>query len=218
MCRLPILYKLENHTLFNYKNICRIIRPLKLQLRKISWMKVTGKRYKSISQRMMQRWVKGWHGVWDLALAKRRQQPSNAMYCRTRDSYLLEFEEKVARRSALGKRSEEATAYINRILKSGWGWFAWWKGQINDHRRDRAESCGRSVGCESVETGFGRIACTGRWWTALPSVTPAMHRSKGDIAKLFNEKFSTPIDRTPEEMTEYVRQVLRKKYASARLK
>jgi len=46
-------------------------------------------------------------------------------------------------------------------------------------------------------------------------VTPAMHKSKGDIAKLFNEKFNTPIDSTPQEMTEYVRQVLRKKYTTA---
>jgi L-lactate dehydrogenase complex protein LldF len=38
---------------------------------------------------------------------------------------------------------------------------------------------------------------------------------RGDIAKLFNEKFNTPIDSTPQEMTEYVRQVLRKKYTTA---
>lgn len=42
-----------------------------------------------------------------------------------------------------------------------------------------------------------------------------MHKSKGDIAKLFNEKFGTDINSTPEEMTEYVRQVLRKKYTTA---
>jgi L-lactate dehydrogenase complex protein LldF len=48
-------------------------------------------------------------------------------------------------------------------------------------------------------------------------VTPAMHKSKGDIAKLFNEKFDTPIDSTPEEMTEYVRELLRKKYISAEI-
>jgi L-lactate dehydrogenase complex protein LldF len=44
-----------------------------------------------------------------------------------------------------------------------------------------------------------------------------MHKSKGDIAKLFNEKFDTPIDSTPEEMTEYVRELLRKKYISAEI-
>jgi len=48
-------------------------------------------------------------------------------------------------------------------------------------------------------------------------VTPAMHKSKGDIARLFNEKFGTAIDSTPEEMTEYVRQVLRKKYTTAQV-
>lgn len=39
----------------------------------------------------------------------------------------------------------------------------------------------------------------------------------GDIAKLFNEKFGTSIDSTPEEMTEYVRQILRKKYTLAQV-
>jgi L-lactate dehydrogenase complex protein LldF len=46
-------------------------------------------------------------------------------------------------------------------------------------------------------------------------VTPAMHKSKTDVAKLFNEKFDLPLESTPQEITEYVRQVLRKKYTTA---
>lgn len=46
-------------------------------------------------------------------------------------------------------------------------------------------------------------------------VTPAMHLSKEDIAKLFHEKFGTPIDSTPEQLTLKARELLREKYTSA---
>lgn len=46
-------------------------------------------------------------------------------------------------------------------------------------------------------------------------VTPAMHLSKEDIAKLFHEKFGTPIDATPEQLTQKARELLRSKYTSA---
>ena len=45
-------------------------------------------------------------------------------------------------------------------------------------------------------------------------VTPAMHLSKEDIAKLFNEKFDTPLDSTPEQLTMKARELLREKYTS----
>lgn len=46
-------------------------------------------------------------------------------------------------------------------------------------------------------------------------VTPAMHLSKEDIAKLFHEKFGTPITATPQELTLKARELLREKYTSA---
>ncbi len=46
-------------------------------------------------------------------------------------------------------------------------------------------------------------------------VTPAMHLSKEDIAKLFHEKFGTPIDATPQQLTLKARELLREKYTSA---
>lgn len=46
-------------------------------------------------------------------------------------------------------------------------------------------------------------------------VTPAMHLSKEDIARLFNEKFGTPLDATPEQLTLKARELLRDQYTSA---
>src|SRR6187402_418252 len=46
-------------------------------------------------------------------------------------------------------------------------------------------------------------------------VTPAMHLSKEDIAKLFHERFGTPPDATPEQLTLKARELLREKYLQA---
>lgn len=48
-------------------------------------------------------------------------------------------------------------------------------------------------------------------------VTPAMHKSKEDIAQLFNEKFNTDLNSTPEELTVFVRNLLREKFVEADL-
>lgn len=48
-------------------------------------------------------------------------------------------------------------------------------------------------------------------------VTPAMHKSKEDIAALFNEKFQTPNNASPEYLTNYVREFLRKEFQHADL-
>lgn len=46
-------------------------------------------------------------------------------------------------------------------------------------------------------------------------VTPAMHLRLADIAKLFHEKFDTPLDATAEQLTMKARELLREKYTSA---
>ncbi len=43
-------------------------------------------------------------------------------------------------------------------------------------------------------------------------LTPAMHKSKKDVAQLFHEKFGLPINSTPEEITKFVREDLRAKF------
>src|SRR6476659_7549916 len=48
-------------------------------------------------------------------------------------------------------------------------------------------------------------------------VTPAMHKSKEDVAKLFAEKLGTDPALTPEQLTLVARQVLRDKYMQAEI-
>ncbi len=46
-------------------------------------------------------------------------------------------------------------------------------------------------------------------------VTPAMHLSAKDVAGIFHEKFDLPEDASPEEITAFVRDKLREKFATA---
>jgi L-lactate dehydrogenase complex protein LldF len=46
-------------------------------------------------------------------------------------------------------------------------------------------------------------------------VTPAMHKSKEDVARLFAEKLGTDANLTPEQLTLVARETLRKKYVEA---
>ncbi len=70
-------------------------------------------------------------------------------------------------------------------------------------------------GIETIETDLGEYIVQVAGEKPYHIVTPAMHKSKEDIAALFHEKFSTPEDITPEELTHFVRQKLRKKFGEA---
>jgi L-lactate dehydrogenase complex protein LldF len=48
-------------------------------------------------------------------------------------------------------------------------------------------------------------------------VTPAMHKSKEDVAKLFSNKLGTPSNLTPSQLTLVAREKLREKYTQAQI-
>ena len=70
-------------------------------------------------------------------------------------------------------------------------------------------------GIDSIETDLGEYIQQLDGETAYHIVTPAMHKSKEDVAKLFHEKLGTPIDLTPEQLTLKAREILREKYVEA---
>lgn len=133
------------------------------------------------------------------------------------DKYLLEFEQNCTANGAevlWAADSVEATDFIKDILAQNNARLLV-KSKSMTTEEIELNHVSESVGCESVETDLGEFIVQVAGEKPYHIVTPAMHKSKGDIAKLFNEKFNTPIDSTPQEMTEYVRQVLRKKYTTA---
>lgn len=72
-------------------------------------------------------------------------------------------------------------------------------------------------GIESVETDLGEYIQQVDGEPPYHIVTPAMHKSKEDIAKLYETKLGTAPNLTPAEITHFTRKKLRKKFTSAEI-
>jgi L-lactate dehydrogenase complex protein LldF len=70
-------------------------------------------------------------------------------------------------------------------------------------------------GIESVETDLGEYIQQLDNEPPYHIVTPAMHKSKEDVARVFHEHLQTPLDLSPEQLTLVAREKLRKKYREA---
>jgi L-lactate dehydrogenase complex protein LldF len=68
---------------------------------------------------------------------------------------------------------------------------------------------------ESVETDLGEYIQQLDGEPPYHIVTPAMHKSKEDVAKLFADKLGTPPDLSPSQLTLIAREKLREKYRQA---
>ncbi len=73
------------------------------------------------------------------------------------------------------------------------------------------------IGIESVETDLGEYIQQLDGEPPYHIVTPAMHKSKEDVAKLFYEKLNTKPGLSPEQLTLVAREKLRKKYVQAEI-
>jgi L-lactate dehydrogenase complex protein LldF len=72
-------------------------------------------------------------------------------------------------------------------------------------------------GIESVETDLGEYIQQLDGEAPYHIVTPAMHKSREDVAKLFAEKLGTPSRLSPEQLTLVAREKLREKYLEAEI-
>lgn len=70
-------------------------------------------------------------------------------------------------------------------------------------------------GIESIETDLGEYIQQLDGEPPYHIVTPAMHKSKEDVAQLFAEKLGTPVGLTPQQLTLVARDILRQKYVEA---
>jgi L-lactate dehydrogenase complex protein LldF len=70
-------------------------------------------------------------------------------------------------------------------------------------------------GIESIETDLGEYIQQLDGEPPYHIVTPAMHKSKEDVAKLFAAKLGTAPHLTPQQLTLVARDILRKKYTAA---
>lgn len=135
------------------------------------------------------------------------------------DNYLLEFEKNISERGVKvlwADDAAEATEFIKEILIENDARILVKSKSMTTEEIDLNETA-KELNCESVETDLGEFIVQVAGERPYHIVTPAMHKSKEDIASLFHEKFNTPVESTPEELTNYVRGVLRKKYTSAQI-
>jgi L-lactate dehydrogenase complex protein LldF len=70
-------------------------------------------------------------------------------------------------------------------------------------------------GIETVETDLGEFIVQTAGEKPYHILTPAMHKSKEDVADLFHAKFGTDKNASPAELTDFVRKRLRTQFAAA---
>lgn len=161
--------------------------------------------------------VEGKGQYFDLELAKQRAASIKWKTIENLEKYLTEFESNFSKRGGKviwAQNAEDAIAEINIIMK-----------RVNAKTVVKSKSMTteeihlnhalEKEGIESVETDLGEYIVQLRNEPPYHIVTPAMHLSKEDVAKTFNEKFSLAANSTPQEITAFVRKKLREKYQSA---
>lgn len=170
-------------------------------------------------------------GRYDLAVRAGKQQYANLELARTRAAYLknkvigdlekflVEFEVNFEKNGGKIIWAQDAGDAIKEILeiikKYEAGYVVKSKSmvtkeiELNKHLGD--------AGVEAIETDLGEFIVQQAGEQPYHIVTPAMHKSKEDVAALFNEKFGLPPGSTPEQITTFVRSRLREKFFHARV-
>lgn len=168
-------------------------------------------------------------GKYDAAVPKGKEQFANVHLARERaknikwraietlDKQLEEFELNFTKRGGKVIWAENGSQAVEEVLKickeKNCKTLVKSKSMVTEeiHLNDALEK----NGIESVETDLGEYIQQLDEEPPYHIVTPAMHKSKEDVAKLFNKKLGTPINLTPEEMTQVARSILREKYVQA---
>jgi len=155
----------------------------------------------------------------DLNLAREKAKNIKWRAIEKLDRYLEEFESNISRRGAKviwAENAEQALDEIGKIcaakncktlVKS--------KSMVTEeiHLNDFL----KKNGIESIETDLGEYIQQLDDEPPYHIVTPAMHKSKEDVAKLFADKLGTDSKATPEQLTLTARRILREKYVQAEI-
>jgi L-lactate dehydrogenase complex protein LldF len=153
----------------------------------------------------------------DLELARRRAANRKHKALSNLDRYLLEFEANFEKRGGkviwAPSEKEAQKEILSIIKKAGAHLIVKQKTMLSEELEINAllEKNKREV----VETDLGEYIVQLAGEKPYHILTPAMHKSKEDVSKLFHEKFGTPIDATPVDIAHFVREKLRLKFIKA---
>jgi L-lactate dehydrogenase complex protein LldF len=159
----------------------------------------------------------GKHQFSRLELARQRAANIKHRSISNLDKYLIEFEINFTNRGGKiiwAQNKKEATREILNILKKARVTSVVKSKSMISEELDLNDALEKKK-IEPIETDLGEYIVQLAGEKPYHIVTPAMHKSKEDIAKLFHEKFNTPEDATPEENTAFVRKHLRQEFIKA---
>jgi L-lactate dehydrogenase complex protein LldF len=155
----------------------------------------------------------------ELHLARERAKNTKWRAIETLDKQLEEFESMFSQRGGKVIWAETTEQALEEILhickKKGCRTIVKSKSMVTEEIKlnDFLER----QGIESVETDLGEYIQQLDGEPPYHIVTPAMHKSKEDVAKLFHEKLHTEPDLNPEQLTLVARERLRRKYVQAEI-
>lgn len=152
-----------------------------------------------------------------LSLARQRASYIKSKAINELHDYLIEFEQKITSRGTeviWAENSQMAIQAVQKILHENQSKTLVKSKSMTTEEIDLNEQV-QKLGVESLETDLGEYIVQIAGEKPYHIVTPAMHKSKEDIAALFHEKHDTPEKSTPEFLTNYVRELLRNKFVNA---
>ena len=149
--------------------------------------------------------------------SKRRAHTVKWKAIENMDRYLLEFEQNFTRRGGkvvwANDAAEANHEILNILRKHSAKMVVKSKSMVTEEIQLNESLIHHQI--ESVETDLGEYIVQLLGQKPYHIVTPAMHLSKDEIAKLFHEKFGSPIDASPEQITEVARGIMREKFVKA---
>jgi L-lactate dehydrogenase complex protein LldF len=157
------------------------------------------------------------HQFSELMVARERAKNAKWRAIETLDQQLEEFERQFTKRGGKviwAETAEQALEAVEKICKEkNCKTLVKSKSMVTEeiHLNQFLEK----QGIESVETDLGEYIQQLDGEAPYHIVTPAMHKSKEDVAKLFAEKLGTPPNLTPEQLTLVARVKLREKFTQA---
>jgi len=153
----------------------------------------------------------------NLELARKRAEALKQKSINELDDYLIEFEGKFTERGGKviwAPEAKDAIKEILSILKKHRAKTVVKSKSMTTEEIEFNEALKKKK-IESLETDLGEYIVQIADEKPYHIVTPAMHKSKENIAELFNEKFGTDKNSSPEELTAFVRDLLREKFTDA---
>ena len=153
----------------------------------------------------------------NLDLAKTRASYIKSQAINNLYDYLLQFEKNITANGASVIWAENADEAVDAVKKI----------MLENHVKTVVKSKSMTteeielnhhleeIDVESLETDLGEYIVQLAGEKPYHIVTPCMHKSRHDIAKLFTEKFNTPEGSEPEYLTAFVRKKLREKFITA---